>query len=184
MEHLQDVYIRTIFPTLIGLFLVAIVLVSLSLFDWLFALFMALCLSVVVFVYPLLSLLFMKKHQLREKEAHSKQYSLLTDAIFGIRDWMISGRVKGLLTNIMQESRESHTAQKKLAYWHQSRTLQLNLFTGILVILIGCWAGLQAGAGNITPTYIAAFTLVTIPILEALIPVSHAIERSPFMRSL
>ena len=37
----------------------------------------------------------------------------------------------------------------------------------------------QAQAGEMAPTFIAAFTLVTLPIVEGLIPVSHAIERIP-----
>ena len=44
---------------------------------------------------------------------------------------------------------------------------------------MGIWSGTQAQAGAIAPTYIAAFTLVTIPIAESLIPISHAIERFP-----
>ena len=38
IEHLQDVYIRTIFPTLVALFLFVASIISLALFDWLFAL--------------------------------------------------------------------------------------------------------------------------------------------------
>ena len=58
IEHLQDVYIRTIFPTLTALSLFVSSVLSLAFFDWLFALWIALCLSIIVVVYPLLSLLF------------------------------------------------------------------------------------------------------------------------------
>src|SRR5690606_5913108 len=61
----------------------------------------------------------------------------------------------------------------------QTRTFQLQLLTGVMIIAVGCWAGMQAQAGHIEPVYIAAFTLVVFPIVEALIPVSHAIERLP-----
>lgn len=37
----------------------------------------------------------------------------------------------------------------------------------------------MAVQGEVVPAYIAAFTLVTLPILEGLIPLSHAIERIP-----
>ena len=49
----------------------------------------------------------------------------------------------------------------------------------MILIFVGLWAGDQAQAGEIAPPYIAAFTLVTIPIIEGLIPISHAIERIP-----
>src|SRR5699024_5494167 len=55
----------------------------------------------------------------------------------------------------------------------------LQIFSGLLVLVVGVWAGQQAAAGSLAPTYIAAFTLVTLPILEGLIPISFAIERLP-----
>ena len=70
-------------------------------------------------------------------------------------------------------------SDKKIRHWNQSRTFQLQLFQVLILIFVGVWAGNQAQAGEIAPTYIAAFTLVTLPIVEGLIPVSHAIERIP-----
>lgn len=179
IEHLQDVYIRTIFPTLIGLFLAVVVTISLSLFDWIFALFILLCVLVIIVVYPLFSLVKMKKHQLRAKQLHQSSYVQLTDALFGIRDWMISGRTAQLVEGIMQLSKERFATDRRVANWHQTRTLQLQIVSGIIIVAVGCWAGMQAEAGHIKPVYIAAFTLVVFPILEALLPVSHAIERLP-----
>lgn len=49
----------------------------------------------------------------------------------------------------------------------------------MIVLMVGIWAGIAAQQGEILPTYIAAFTLVTLPILEGIIPLSHAIERIP-----
>lgn len=179
IEHLQDVYIRTLFPAVIGLFLYAYAIIALALFDWRFALFMGVVLGLVVFVYPMLSLYLLKKRQRASKQLHRTLYNLLTNAVFGIKDWLISGREQAFLADYYTHSEASHEMQKKLAFWNQSRTLQLNILTGIIVILVGVWAGHQASLGAILPTYIAAFTLVTIPIVEGLIPLSHAIERIP-----
>lgn len=179
IEHLQDVYIRTVFPTLIGLFLFAFAIVTLSIFDWLFGLFLAICLGIIVFVYPMLSLNIMKKRQLQAKELHSKLYATLTDAIFGIRDWISSGRTNELSSNFMKASKESFQAKRKLTEYDQSRTFQMQLISAAIVIIVGVWAGLKAGEGVIMPVYIAAFTLVVIPIVEALMPISHAVERIP-----
>lgn len=179
IEHLQDVYIRTLFPTVIGLCLYAYAIVGLALFDWRFALFMALSLGIVVFVYPMLSLYLLKKRQRESKQLHRTLYNLLTNAVFGLKDWLISGRQATFLSDYRTNSEASHEMEKKLAFWNQSRTLQLNILSGIFVILVGLWAGHQATLGEILPTYIAAFTLVTIPIVEGLIPLSHAIERIP-----
>lgn len=179
IEHLQDVYIRTIFPTLIGLFVFVFAAGGLATQDPLFALIMSGLMLIVAFVYPLVSLYMLKKHQTTSKRLHSQLYESFTDALFGVTDWMISGRKKTYTEQFLQEAKASDEAEKKLDYWHQSRTFQLQLITGALVIIVGCWAGLQAANGHLTPTYIAAFTLVVMPIMEALIPISHAVERVP-----
>ena len=179
IEHLQDVYIRTIFPTMIGLFIFMFAVIWLAVFDWVFAIFMALCLSVVVFIYPLISLYFLKKHQKASKEQHAHLHKTYTDAILGVSDWIISGRQKEFVSTFLEDARKSDASERKLDYWHQTRQFQLQVFTGVLVVIVGVWAGFQAAEGVIAPTYIAAFTLVVMPILEGMIPISHAVERIP-----
>jgi ATP-binding cassette subfamily C protein CydC len=179
IEHLQDVYIRTIFPTAVGLCLFVYAITMLALFDWLFAIWMAFCLSIIVFVYPFFSLYTLKKHQRDAKKKRGQLYRTLTDAVFGISDWMISGRKDHFITGFMNDSRTSHRMENKLAYWNQSRGFQLQIISGMILVMVGIWAGNAAQHGEIIPAYIAAFTLVTLPILEGLIPLSHAIERIP-----
>lgn len=179
IEHLQDVYIRTIFPTVVGFCLLLYATIMLAVFDWLFAIWIAICLSVIVFVYPLYSLFKLKKHQVDAKAQHSHLYRSLTDAIFGISDWMISGRKSEFLSSFMKDSRKSHQLERKLAYWNQSRAFQLQLISGVILVMVAVWAGDSAEQGEIIPAYVAAFTLVTLPIIEGLIPLSHAIERIP-----
>ncbi len=179
IEHLQDVYIRTIFPTAVGLCLFIYAITMLALFDWLFAIWMAFCLSIIVFVYPMFSLYTLKRHQREAKRKRGQLYRQLTDAVFGISDWMISGRKNHFITGFMNDSRSSHKMENKLAYWNLSRGFQLQIISGIILIMVGIWAGNAAQQGEIIPAYIAAFTLVTLPILEGLIPLSYAIERIP-----
>ncbi len=177
IEHLQDVYIRTIFPTLTALTLFVSVILSLSFFDWLFALWIAFCLIIIIVAYPLLSLYFMKKQQIAQKQKRSQLYRTLTDAVFGLTDWIISGQKERFIKQFTKDSSENNKIDKKIQFWNQSRTFQLQIISGLILITTGIWAGNQAYAGEIAPAYIAAFTLVTIPIVESLIPVSHAVER-------
>ncbi|WAA12921.1 thiol reductant ABC exporter subunit CydC [Fervidibacillus halotolerans] len=179
IEHLQDAYIRTIFPTITALFLLLYSVITLAVYDWLFALWMFLCLSVIIFVYPLFSLYILKKKQMKEKESKGDQYRALTDAVLGISDWVISGKKERFIRKYVEMSGKTHEAQREIAFWNQSRTFQLHVISGLITIFVGFWAGHEAMSGNILPTYIASFTLVTFPILESLIPVSHAVERIP-----
>ncbi|WJY28011.1 MULTISPECIES: thiol reductant ABC exporter subunit CydC [Sporosarcina] len=179
IEHLQDVYIRTIFPVVSGLVLFLFATVSLSVFDWKFGLFIGLCLSVFVFVYPLYSLRIRKRHMQRSKQQHTRLYHTLGDAVYGIRDWLISSRSADFLEKFGAERDASYSTDLDITRKDQARTLQLQLFSGIITVVVGIWAGIQAADGVITPVYIAAFTLVTLPIIEALIPISNAMERIP-----
>ncbi|MGG0717225.1 thiol reductant ABC exporter subunit CydC [Robertmurraya massiliosenegalensis] len=179
IEHLQDVYIRTIFPVIVALFLFVSSVVVFSLFDWKFALWIGFCLSFVVFVYPILSLFLMKKQQIKLKESRHNLYSSLTDAVFGLTDWLISRRAEHFQEKFQMESQHVLKVERKLSYWNQSRELQLRIISCLILIMVGIWASLAAVEGEIAPTYIAAFILVTLPIIEILIPVSRAVERIP-----
>lgn len=179
IEHLQDIYIRTVFPVIVALFLFVSSVIALSIFDWKFAIWIGLCLSFVVFVYPFISLFLMKKQRVRLKESRSHLYTILTDAVFGLTDWLISGRKEDFIESFHQESQQMSLVERKLAHWHQSRELQLRILSGLILMIVGIWAGLEASRGEIAPTYIAAFTLVTLPIFEGLIPVSKAVEKIP-----
>ena len=183
IEHLQDAYIRTVFPTLIGLFVLLYAVIALAVIDWPFALLMALLLGVVAFVYPAWSLFKMKQHQMKAQQAQRTLYTTLTDAFLGMQDWLISGRSHEFITSFLGQAKEADKLERTLGHWQQSRNLQLQLITGVFVIIVGLWAGNQAAEGVILPTYIAAFTLVVMPILEGLIPMSHAIERIPVYES-
>lgn len=179
IEHLQDAYIRTIFPTIVALFLFVFSVTSLAIFDPFFALWIAVCLAVIIVVYPLLSLYFLKKRQIQVKEKRKRLYKMFTDAVLGISDWMISGNKERFIFQFMKESRETNKIEKKLADWNHARTFQLQVISGLILIFVGIWAGFEALEGEILPAYIASFTLVTLPILEGLIPVSNAIEKIP-----
>lgn len=177
IEHLQDIYIRTIFPTMVALTLFVSVIFSLSFFDWLFALWIALCLSMILFVYPLFSLYFLKKQQILQKQYRGRLYRHLTDAVFGLTDWIISGQKERFFTDFARESKENNQLDRKIGDWSKARTFQLQLISGLILVTTGIWAGNMAQAGEIAPAFIAAFTLVTIPIVESILPVSHAVER-------
>lgn len=179
IEHLQDAYIRTIFPTVIGLFLFFFSVVSLSLFDWLFALWIGICLAIILFLYPLISLFLMKRRQIALKEKRGELYRSYTDTLLGMADWIISGKKKKFIDHFAKTVRVTDQIERKMAYWNHSRMLQMQAITGVILIMVGVWAGFEAVEGNILPTYIASFTLVVLPIMEGIFPVSDAVEKVP-----
>lgn len=179
IEHLQDVYIRTVFPMISALVIFALTTISLTVFDWKFALFIACCMAIMLYVYPLWSLYFYKKQQIKQKKWHTSLYQSLTDAVFGVRDWLISRKEHRFITNFSQGIQKKHDLEKQIEHWDHRRSFQLQMLSGIILIIVAFWSSNMAQQGIIAPSYIAAFTLVTLPILESMIPMSRAVERIP-----
>ncbi|RKQ33161.1 thiol reductant ABC exporter subunit CydC [Oceanobacillus halophilus] len=179
IEHLQDVYIRTIFPSISALVIFFVSISTLSVFDWKFAIFMSFCVGIIVFIYPLWSLFLLKRRQLEQKKWRTLLYENLTDAFFGLRDWMISRKKQTFIDKFLNDSQQNNNIDRKISYWNQSRTLQLQVLSGVILVIMAIWSSNMAQSGELAPAYIAAFTLVTLPVLEGLIPISHAVERIP-----
>ena len=179
IEHLQDAYIRTIFPTIVSLFLFLSTVVFFGIFDFVFAIWIAFCLSFIVFVYPIISLKILKKNHILLKDKQNHLYQIVTDAIFGISNWIISGRKHHFLSQFSKETSDSSKTEGKIASWNHARIFQLQVITGGIVIFVGLWAGHSAAVGQIMPVYIASFTLIIFPLLEAFLPTSQAIEKIP-----
>src|SRR5699024_196252 len=75
IEHLQDFYLRTIFPSIFGLVLYAIICIIFGVFNWMFGLFILLIFGVIVFLVPYLSLVRMRKQHEQMKQVDGELYS-------------------------------------------------------------------------------------------------------------
>src|SRR5699024_7166470 len=185
IEHLQDFYIRTIFPSILGLVTYGTFAVVLGIFDWVFALLMLLMLGVLIFFMPLLSLMITRRHHIKQKQRINGLYSQLTDAIFGQVDWQASDRTEEIFAQVNTNDEQYNKTENQLRKWKHSREAVLRLMAGLVIIAIMIWTDIQTGAGKFSPTVIAAFVLMTFSITDALLPVSEAVEHVPsYMDSL
>ena len=179
IEHLQNLYLRTIFPSILALAVYSIFVVVLGAFDWVFALIAGSMLAVIVFLLPFISLFMMKQHHVILKKGRNHLYQQLTDAVFGLTDWQASGRTAEFVKEYTEQNAQLVKSEKKIKRWHHIRDGIIHLIVGIVVISMIIWTGNQAGSEQIAPTVIAAFILMTLSITNALIPVSDAIDRIP-----
>ncbi|MBC8080797.1 MAG: amino acid ABC transporter ATP-binding/permease protein, partial [Gorillibacterium sp.] len=182
IEQLQNVYIRTIFPSAVAVIMYACVIVALGLFDPAFALLMALYLLILVLVLPLISLKYTKTQQTRIKRERGGLYRKLTDAVLGIGDWMISGRSVDFLTAYEADEQRVTALDRSLRSFAHWRGLAANVVVGLTLISLLFWSANQFTAGAIPATWIAAFVLVVFPLMDAFLPVSEAIEKVPQYR--
>ena len=179
IEHLQDFYLKTVFPTVLSMFVYAILIGVLGLFDWVFALMMALTLGIVIFVIPYFSLKMTRRKHIALKTGRNKLYEQLTDAVFGLSDWVASGRTETFLKGYGAEEDALLETERKLQGFRHLRAGTIQLFIGISVIMMIIWTGNEASTGQISATVIAAFVLMMLSITDTLAPTAEAIEEIP-----
>lgn len=182
IEQLQNVYIRTVFPSVVALILYAAAVIAMGVFDVAFALLLAAYIFVLVAVLPYLSLRLMRATNEEVKRERNGLYQKLTDAVMGIGDWVISGRTEEFLKSYAQDEAAVARKDRKLRAWARWRSFIGHFVVGLVVVSMVYWAGGEAAAGRIDATLIAAFVLIVFPLSDAFLPVSEAVERTPQYR--
>lgn len=179
IEQLQNVYIRTVFPSLVAIVLYAAAIIGLGLFDLPFALLIAAYIFILVALLPYISLKLTHRLDTAVKEERNGLYSKLTDAVMGIGDWVISGRPADFLGEYEQDEAAVTRKERKLKAWSRARTLISQVVIALAVVSMIYWTGGEVAAGELDRVMIAAFVLVVIPLSDAFLPVSEAVQRLP-----
>ncbi|KAA0766198.1 thiol reductant ABC exporter subunit CydC [Bacillus sp. SH5-2] len=179
IEHLQNLYLRTIFPSILALVVYSIFVLVIGAFDFVFALIAGCMLAIIVFLLPFVSLFLMKRHHVTLKQGRNRLYQQLTDAVFGLSDWQASGRKDEFIDKYVEKNAQLLKTEKRMKRWNHIRDSIIQLVVGIVVISMIIWTGNEAASEQIAPTVIAAFVLMTLSVTNALIPLSDAIDRIP-----
>ncbi|MGT2888586.1 thiol reductant ABC exporter subunit CydC [Streptococcus didelphis] len=179
INHVQNLYLRTIFPTLIAWLLYSFLLIALGFFSLSFAIFAAFYLGVLVFLFPLWSILVNGARQKREKILKNELYTDLTDNILGISDWIFSQRGHEYVNRHEAVEAKLAQLQAKMKLFNNRRTLLFELAFGLLAILVLGWSssrfpGHNGGAAN----WIAAFVLSVFPLMDAFLGLSTAAQET------
>ncbi|MEK4909645.1 thiol reductant ABC exporter subunit CydC [Niallia sp. FSL M8-0099] len=179
IEKLQNIYLRTIFPTFATSVLYILVVCAIGILDIPFAILMAIYLGLLLFVFPILSLVLMRKNQREFKQRRNGLYQKLTDSILGISDWVISGRSKGFIEEYEKEEAIVAQLNYKLVQFTRWRNFASQAVAALIILSLVFWSSKQYIDGAIPVTLIAAIILVALPILDAFLVVSDAFEKLP-----
>ncbi|MFT0801830.1 thiol reductant ABC exporter subunit CydC [Bacillus swezeyi] len=179
IEHLQDMYLKTVFPGLSALLLYAAFTFALGFFSWPFAGLIAIYGAVLVFLVPLVSLLVTRAKNIVLKRGRSRLYRQLTDAVMGVSDWVFSGRQHDFIRAYEEEEQKWLEVEKRRRRFTRWRDFTVQCLTAGLVLMMLISAGGQSAEGGLAPTFIAAFVLVVFPLTEAFFPLSDAAEAIP-----
>ncbi|TXK85016.1 thiol reductant ABC exporter subunit CydC [Paenibacillus sp. N3.4] len=179
IEQLQQIYLQTVLPIVTALVIYAASVIVLGSFDVMFALWMALYFAVLLFIIPGISLWVVKSRQQRVKQGRSLIYEQLTDALFGLRDWAMSGRTATFMNAYDDAESKVFRLEKRLKSWQYTRNFVTQLLTGFAVLIMIVWASGQVEDGKIALAYMAAFVLAMFPLMDAFLPAADAVERIP-----
>ncbi|MFC0233811.1 thiol reductant ABC exporter subunit CydC [Vagococcus entomophilus] len=180
IEHIQNLYLRTIFPTLIAWLLYGIIVVIFGAFSLVFAGIMLLLIGVLVIVFPLVSVLMNQAKIYRRKEKRHELYGKLTDSILGVGDWQYSGRYEEFLDHYNQAEKEVRAQDEPLNQATRRLNTCIQFIFGGVVIALFIWAGMyyyQTGHAGLN--WIAAFVLAFFPLMDAFAPIATAVTEMP-----
>lgn len=167
IEQLQNVYIRTVFPSLVALILYAAAVIGLGGFDIMFAALVALYIFILVAVLPYISLMLTRATNIEVKRERNGLYQKLTDAVMGISDWVISGRHAEFLESYERDEAVVARKERRLRTWARWRSLIGQLVVAAIVVSMVYWSAGQVAIGSIDPVLIVAFVLVVFPLADA-----------------
>lgn len=179
INHLQNLYLRTVFPTLIAWCLYTFIVISLGYFSWWFALVMFVLFGLLVVVMPLYSLLINGARQTREKVIKNQLYRELADNVLGISDWIFSQRGADYVRLHEESQSELSQVQEGIKRFNRYRALGFDSLFGLMVVLVLIWTsfrfpGNHGGLAN----WIAAFVLAVFPLSDAFAGLSAASQET------
>lgn len=189
--HVQNLYLRTVFPLVIAWILGGLTVFALGLMSIPCACMLLVGLMVMTVLLPLQALLVSGAQMMRAKHLRSQLYALAYDNVMGIGDWVYAQRPRGYLETVTQVAERIDALEQRMAAASRRRSLVLHAIFALLTVGLLLWAGGYFGgegavqargvatfAGSLSDgqagTWIAAFALGFFPLLEAFQPLPDA----------
>lgn len=168
INHIQNLYLRTIFPTIIAWSLYIFIVIALGFFSLPFALLMMILIAGMTVVLPLWSVIINGARQEQEKAIKNALYTELTDNVIGVSDWIFSQRSAEYVALHDRSEKELQQVQAQLRGFNRRRDFILQLLAGGITLSLIIWTSQQfvgdhGGAAN----WIGAFVLSVFPLVDA-----------------
>ena len=179
VAHIQNLYLRTLFPffTVCGLYV--FIIVALGIIAWPFALWMLFLYGLLILALPLWSVIVNGARQEYEKQVKNGLYLDLTDNVMGVFDWIFSKRATDYLKRHQENEAKLLKTQAKMQNFDRKRDLFGQLIFLVIILSLLVWASLTFGKhGSDQINYIAAFVLCVFPLADAFIPLPKAAQET------
>ena len=181
-ERLQDIYIKTVMPAVSAVALYLLSALWFGFFSWemgaVAAVYMLIYMTVVPYWSYRRTALFVQEW----KPKRAGLYKETSEAVFGLGEWLLSGRFVELAGRFRQADEAMRAVEWKYSRFIRVRGLLLQTVTAGFVFIVLMWAGSWAEAESLAPTLVAAFALFIFPLTEALVPISDSVGELPRYR--
>lgn len=168
VSHIQNLYLRSIFPMFVAWGLYAIIVVGLGWLSPLMGIWMLLVFALILFAIPIWSVLVNGARQSYEKQVQDKLYVDLTDNVMGVNDWVLSGRGDEFLKLHVQDQQNLLQVDSAMKKFERKRDFLLQIFFLLAIVSIIIWSSMKFGGRSTYYTnWIAAFVLALFPTVEA-----------------
>ena len=179
IEYLQNIYLKTIFPSIVSLVLYVIFVALMFGYDMSYAILATLFGLFIIFIVPFVSLTFTRRNFQVMKEAKYDLYKNFTSAIFGISDWISSNRVNDFMNEYQEKETRLLKKETKIKIFVHFRENLVNFIAGLTVfyMIYSCWnMTLNDSVENV---YIASFCMMALSVMSVSVMTSESVAHIP-----
>ena len=178
VDNLENLYLITIFPTVVAWIVYTLVVLFLGFCSLWFALFVALYLLILLLLMPTVSIIFNGYRIEKEKYLKSKLYNDLTDNILGISDWIFSQNSERYIKYHNKYQSKLYRVKDKEKHFNSTRYVIFQGIILVLILIVLVWSTFNFKASNKGYyNWIAAFVLSVFPLSEVFMTLSSATEQ-------
>lgn len=182
IEHIENLYLRTVFPMVIGWLLYLFIVIGVGSLNWVVGLLMLLLLGVIVIVLPLASVATNGVREYRQHQIQHEFYTNLTDEVLGLGDWLISGRYDDFINLQKKPIKEIAQLRKKDHYFQWWRSFFVQFVVLLTTITLLIWAANSFTATKSLANWVAAFALAIFPAVSPFLNMSQGLSEWPVYR--
>lgn len=179
IQHIENLYLQTIFPVVIGWLLYIVFALFVGYFNWAFGLLMLLLFGVITILLPLVSVALNGARSFKNRQLQHEVYVNLTDGVLGLTDWVVAGRQAEFVekqTTLMNQQVKIQRKDMQFTWW---RDFVLNLIVAGITFVMLYFGESQFGNSYLNVNYIAAFTLAIFPTVDAFQSISAGLTEIP-----
>ena len=179
IEHLQNIYLKTIFPSIVSLVLYVIFVTLMFGYDMSYAILATLFGLFIIYIVPFASLTFTRRNFQVMKEAKYDLYKNFTSAIFGISDWISSNRVNDFMNEYQEKETRLLKKETKIKIFVHFRENLVNFIAGLTVfyMIYSCWN--MTLNDSIENVYIASFCMMALSVMSVSVMTSESVAHIP-----